>query len=209
MTDLESGANQTNIRIAWQAVLPEGPGPTVYTVSYSNGVTAGTVPGCQRLAALTCTHAGVPYDGLTYTYTVVAANQPGERARQPLGAECRHLHRGGRPPGGLGRLPGLRHRQQPGGGGAATPCPTRAARPARSTSWSAGWSAEDVPQQTGATRTASRRPSNEQPYPVQLRVCNEKAPAGCTLSGVQNVQTYGRLDGDAQRHRRPVVNGKT
>ena len=30
---------------------------------------------------------------------------------------------------------------------------------------------------------------------MQLRVCNEEAPAGCTLSGVQNVQTYGRLDG--------------
>ena len=64
VTDLESGANQTNIRIAWQAVLPEGPGPTVYTVSYTNGVTSGAVPGCQRLASLTCTHAGVPYDGL-------------------------------------------------------------------------------------------------------------------------------------------------
>ena len=41
VTDLESGANQTNLRIAWQAVLPEGPGPTVYTVSYTNGVTVG------------------------------------------------------------------------------------------------------------------------------------------------------------------------
>ena len=45
------------------------------------------------------------------------------------------------------------------------------------------------------TRTRVPTPSNEQPYQVQLRVCNEEAPAGCTLSGVQNVQTYGRLDG--------------
>ena len=81
VTDLESGANQTSIRIAWQAVLPEGPGPTVYTVSYTNGVSVRDGPGCQRLASLTCTHAGVPYDGLTYTYTVVAA-QP---ARRPAG----------------------------------------------------------------------------------------------------------------------------
>ena len=27
VTDLEAGANQTSLRIAWQAVLPEGPGP--------------------------------------------------------------------------------------------------------------------------------------------------------------------------------------
>ena len=76
MTDLQSGANQTDVRIGWQAVQPEGPGPAVYTVTYSNGQTSGAVPGCQKLASLTCTHSGLPYDGLTYTYRVVAANQP-------------------------------------------------------------------------------------------------------------------------------------
>ena len=51
-------------------------------------------------------------------------------------------------------------------------------------------------------------PSNEQPYPVQLRVCNEKAPAGCTLSGQQNVQSYGRLEGMLNDIGAPTVNGK-
>ena len=110
VTDLESGANQTNIRIAWQAVLPEGPGPTVYTVSYTNGVTSGAVPGCQRLASLTCTHAGVPYDGLTYTYTVVAANQPGDqpgkRSQPSPGTSIEAVGR----PAHWGRLPRRRHR---------------------------------------------------------------------------------------------------
>ena len=80
VTDLEAGANQTALRIAWGAVLPEGPGPTVYTVSYTNGSSSGVVPGCQKMASLTCTHSGVPYDGLIYTYTVVAANSPSDSA---------------------------------------------------------------------------------------------------------------------------------
>ena len=210
VTDLESGANQTNIRIAWQAVLPEGPGPTVYTVSYTNGVTSGAVPGCQRLASLTCTHAGVPYDGLTYTYTVVAANQPGDqpgkRSQPSPGTSIEAVgrpadwgavpgRRDGDSPGGRGPLhgPGLARLDEQGGdpGG-------RGSQPHAST------------QQTGTnTQPASPRPSNEQPYQVQLRVCNEEAPAGCTLSGVQNVQTYGRLDGMLNDIGPPSVNGKT
>ncbi len=64
-------------------------------------------------------------------------------------------------------------------------------------------------QQTGANVTRISTPSNEQPYPVQLRVCNEKAPAGCTLSAVQNVQSYGRLDGMLSDIGAPAVNGKS
>ena len=63
-------------------------------------------------------------------------------------------------------------------------------------------------QQTGPITTRIQMPSNEQPYPVQLRVCNKKAPAGCTLSGQQNVQSYGRLDGSSTTSVAPVVNGK-
>ena len=117
-------------------MLPEGPGPTVYTVSYTNGVTSGTVPGCQRLASLTCTHAGVPYDGLTYTYTVVAANQPGDqpgkRSDPSAGTSIEAVGR----PAAWGAFQVYADRQQPGGGGPATRCRTRAARPARSrSSW--------------------------------------------------------------------------
>ena len=128
--------NQTDMRIAWQAVLPEGPGPTVYTVTYTNGVTAGGVPGCQRIASLTCTHAGVPYDGLTYTYT--------RRGRQPAGRagnrRCPARARRSRPSAGPPR--GARSRWSPPAPArrprSPTRCPTPAARPARSTSWSPG-----------------------------------------------------------------------
>jgi hypothetical protein len=55
--------------------------------------------------------------------------------------------------------------------------------------------------------TKVNMPSNEQPYAVELRVCNEKAPAGCTLSGAKPAQSYGPL-GDALLDVRPVVDGK-
>ncbi len=118
VTDLEAGPNQTSLRIAWQGVLPEGAGPTVYTVTYTNGVTSGPVPGCQKLASLTCTHGGVPYDGLTYTYTIVAANQPpgraGNRSAPSAGTSIEAVGR----PAAWGSVRGGSHRQQPRGRGA-------------------------------------------------------------------------------------------
>jgi hypothetical protein len=205
VTDLQSGANQTDVRIGWQAVQPEGPGPAVYTVTYSNGQTSGAVPGCQKLASLTCTHSGLPYDGLTYTYRVVAANQP---------------------PGEPG------NRSAPSEGGSVA----LVGRPAAWTDWSVaptgtsqqlqvtytvpdsrgtvsnvdvlvGGVAHAFPNQTGQNTVRVPTPSNEQAYNVELRVCNEKAPAGCTLSGVKSAQSYGPL-GDALGEIRPVVNGK-
>lgn len=208
VTDLESGATQTNIRIAWQAVLPEGPGPAVYTVSYTNGVSSGTVPGCQRLASLTCTHAGVPYDGLTYTYRVVAANSPeGEPGKRSVPSAGTSIEAVGRPAQwGPFELIGT---------GASQEAQVRYTVPDSRGSTSkveilvAGSVVKTFGQQTGTNVTRFQTPGNEQPYQVQLRVCNEKAPAGCTASGVQNVQTYGRLDGMLNDIGAPVVNGKT
>jgi hypothetical protein len=40
-------------------------------------------------------------------------------------------------------------------------------------------------------------------------VCNEEAPAGCTLSAVANVQSYGRLDGMLDDVGPPALNGRT
>ncbi|MBD3924932.1 fibronectin type III domain-containing protein [Nocardioides cavernae] len=208
VTDLESGAQQTSIRVAWQAVPPEGPGPTVYTVSYNNGVTSGTVPGCQRLASLTCTHAGVPYEGLTYTYTVVAANQPGdEPGKRSQPSPGTPIEAVGRPaPWGSFELIGT---------GASQEAQVRYTVPdSRGTTSKveilvAGSVVKTFGRQTGTNVTRFQSPGNEQPYQVQLRVCNEDAPAGCTLSGVQNVQTYGRLDGMLNDLGAPAVSGKT
>lgn len=207
VADLEAGANQTNLRISWQAVLPEGPGPTIYTVSYTNGVTAGAVPGCQRLASLTCTHTGVPYDGLTYTYTVVASNQPGdEPGNRSLPSAGTSIEAVGRP-AAWGAFEAV-------GTGTSQEAEVRYTVPdsrgdvSRVDILVAGSVVRTFPQQTGTNVQRIPTPGNEQPYPVQLRVCNEDAPVGCTLSGQQNVQSYGRLDG-ALGSIQPIVNGRS
>lgn len=207
VTDLESGANQTSIRIAWQAVLPEGPGPTVYTVSYSNGVTAGVVPGCQRLASLTCTHAGVPYDGLTYTYTVVSANQPGDqpgkRSQPSAGTSIEAV---GRPaPWGAFDVYPTGNSQE---AEVRYTVPDSRGDVSKVDILVAGGVVRTIPQQTGTNTQRIPTPSNEQAYSVQLRVCNEDAPVGCTLSGVQNVQSFGRLDSSLASIQ-PIVNGRS
>ncbi|HEX5917617.1 MAG TPA: fibronectin type III domain-containing protein [Nocardioides sp.] len=208
VTDLEAGADQTDIRIAWQAVLPEGPGPTVYTVAYSNGRTSGSVPGCQRLASLTCTHADVPYDGLTYTYTVVAANQPGDQpGKRSAPSVATAIEAVGRPAQwapfsavatGASQEIQLQYT-----------VPDSRGSVSKVEILVAGGVNKTFEQQTGTTTQRIQVPSNEAPYPVQLRVCNEDAPAGCTLSGVLNVQSYGRLDGALDDVGPASLNGKT
>ena len=208
VTDLEAGANQTDVRITWQGVLPEGPGPTVYTVSYDNGNTSAAVPGCQKLASLTCTHDNVPYDGLTYTYRVVAANQPtDEPGNRSAASEPTSIEAVGRP-AQWGAF-------SAGATGASQEVQLQYTVPdSRGTTSKVeilvgGVVTKSFAQQTGTNTTRILVPSNEQPYPVQLRVCNEKAPTGCTLSGVQNVQSYGRLEGMLSGISDPSVSGKT
>ena len=208
VTDLESGANQTDVRIGWQSVLPEGPGPTAYTVTYSNGSSSGAVPGCQKLVSLTCTHAGVPYDGLTYTYRVVAANQPpNEPGNRSQPSEGTSIEAVGRPaqwgpfeayPTGNNQEIQLRYT-----------VPDSRGDTSKVEILVGGLVAKTFNQQTGTNVTRVPTPNNEQAFPVQLRVCNEKAPAGCTLSGQQSVQSYGRLDGMLDDIADPAVSGKS
>ena len=194
VTDLEAGANQTNLRIAWQAVLPEGPGPTAYTVTYSNGATTGACRAARSSSSLTCTHSGVPYDGLTYTYRVVAANQPvGEPGNRSLPSEGTAIEAVGRPAAwGAFQACATGNSQE---AELQYTVPDSRGTTSRVEILVGGLVAKSFTQQTGTNTTRVPVPSNEQPYPVQLRVCNENAPAGCTLSGQQNVQSYGRLDG--------------
>jgi hypothetical protein len=203
VTDLEAGANQTNLRVAWQAVLPEGPGPTSYTVNYTNGVTGGAVPGCQKLVALTCTHTGVPYDGQTYTYTVVAANAGNNRSQPSAGTGIEAV---GRPAswGSYTAVPTGNNQEVQ----LQYTVPDSRGTTSRVDILVGGVVAKFFNQQTGTNTTRVPVPSNEQPFQVQLRVCNEKAPAGCTLSGPQNVQSYGPLSGMLNEISLAGVNGK-
>ncbi len=58
--------------VAWNAVSPNGPGPTSYTVSRSGGGQAKTV--CAAVTGTTCTDDQLDNDGTTYSYRVTAAN---------------------------------------------------------------------------------------------------------------------------------------
>jgi hypothetical protein len=49
------------------------------------------------------------------------------------------------------------------------------------------------PDQVGTNTVTVTTPNNDQAFPIELRVCNEKAPAGCTLSGAKPAQSYGPL----------------
>ncbi len=206
VVDLEAGPNQTNLRITWQAVLPEGPGPTLYTVNYTNGSTSGAVPGCQKTASLTCTHSGVPYDGLVYTYTIVASNQPlaepGNRSQPSAGTSIEAV---GRPAQwGAFQVGATGNSQE---ADITYTVPDSRGNESRVDILVGGLVVRTFPQQTGLNNTRIPTPGNEQPYPVQLRVCNEDAPVGCTLSGQQNVQTYGPLNNALNDIGPAVVNG--
>jgi hypothetical protein len=207
VSDLEAGTSQTNIRIAWQAVLPEGPGPTAYTVSYTTGGDSRPVPGCQRLASLSCTHTGVPYDGQTYSYTVVAANQPvGEPGKRSQPSAPTAIQAVGRPAAWgsfQATATGANQEIQ-----LQYTVPDSRGSTSRVDILVGGGIARNYPQQTGTNAPRVQVPDNLQAYPVQLRVCNEDAPAGCTLSGVVNVQTYGPLQSDHLASIQPVPDGR-
>ncbi len=159
---------------------PEGPGTHGLHVSYTNGSSSGVVPGCQKIASLTCTHTGVPYDGLVYTYTVVAANSARRRCRQPVAAQCGYRHRGrgsARPPGGA--CTAVATGNEPGGAAPVHRAGLPRHRRAGSRSSSAGWSYRSLQQQTGSNVTTRVQvPSNEQSSPGPAARVQREGPGG-------------------------------
>ena len=97
VADLESGADRASVRITWPSTLPEGPGPTVYTVSYSTGSGALDVPGCVKVQALTCVHSGIGWTTAGPTPT------PCGRTTSPRLRPVSPPRSGGGPTGGVGR----------------------------------------------------------------------------------------------------------
>lgn len=202
VTDLITGANQTSTRISWGAVSPEGPGPTVYTVTYNNGSKDIAVPGCQKTPNLTCTHAGLTYDGLTYTYRVTAANAGNNRSPASVGTAISLV---GRPaPWSDWSVAATGVSQQ-------LEVSYTVPDPRGSTSnvevLVGGVVRGSYPNQTGYNTVEVATLDNERLYDVVLRVCNEKAPAGCTVSDAKQAQSYGPLN-DVISEIRPVVSGK-
>ena len=206
VTDQNTGPETTTVRIAWSETSPEGPAPTLYTAYVSvNGGAPRALPGCQRVRVTACTDTR-SYDGSVYTYTVRAQNSP---SPEPPSVS----------PPSLGATFDA------------------VGRPAQWGSWSwvaTGNNQEvqlsytvpdsrgDVSRleilvdgvvkpfgtQRGSAVTRVLVGSNEGPHSVALRVCNEKAPAGCTTSQAQTVQSYGPLTTSLNELGDPQVNGK-
>ena len=190
VVDRQSGADQTSVTATWTSTLAEGPAPTLYTLAYSlEGGPLTTVPGCSRIQSVTCTHAGVPYTGDTYSYVVRAHNIENS---SPFSSAVAFDAIG-----------------KPAAWAPITVTPTGVDNQARVTG--------TAPQSRGSVSRAAilvdggvaweaavpagaiinelvNTPSNSTAYPVQMRLCNEKAATvGCSFSDPKAVQTYGPL----------------
>jgi hypothetical protein len=204
VADLESGVERTSVRITWPATLPEGPAPTLYTVSYATDAGAQVVPGCSRVQATTCVHSGLDYDGTVYAYSVRAHNSdntsgPSQPTTfQAVGKPAQWGAWSVAPTGADQQV-----RVQ-----AAAPDPRgRTARAAILVNGQVVWENTVTPGQ-GISEVVST-PGNGTPAQVQLRMCNEfAAQGGCTSSDTKVVQTYGPLRSSHLYSVTPVVNGK-
>ncbi|HXH76900.1 Ig-like domain-containing protein [Nocardioides sp.] len=186
--DQQSGVQSTNINAIWTATAPEGPAPTLYSLSYSaNGGPMVTVPGCGRIQATSCTHSGVVYDGTNYNYYVQAHNAENTSVASapfPIDATGKPANWGAWTVGPTGQDTMVR---------VTATAPEPRGELAQASILVAGQVVWTLRVQTGAViNEVVRTPSNEEGYPVQLRMCNENAArVGCSFSDVKSVQAYG------------------
>jgi hypothetical protein len=59
------------VTVSWNAVAPNGPGPTTYTVVRTGN---GTLTLCANVTATSCPDDDIANDGTVYTYTLTASN---------------------------------------------------------------------------------------------------------------------------------------
>ncbi|WP_162794346.1 Ig-like domain-containing protein [Nocardioides houyundeii] len=190
-TDQQTGKSSTAVLLQWNAVLPEGPGPTTYSVSARVAGGAPVVlPGCSRIEANSCRQLDVPYDGRTWEYTVQAHNAGGNTS--PVSAPVVFEAIG--VPSAWGEWSGSATGRD---NELALSYSVPEARGALSQvsvlvngvvigSWN----------ETGARSRTINVPDNLSAHSVALRLCNENAAkVGCTTSGVKFLQSYGPLTG--------------
>ena len=201
VTDQQSSKDSTTVRVDWADTLPEGPGPTTYTV-YAKRSDAAAVPvsGCVRIVAVACQHYGLAYDGSTIDYTVVAYNQPGNSSQASQAVRFEAI---GKPAAWSGWS------WQPTGqdNTATINYVVPDSRGAQSNVYIL---VDGVPRYTfnnafGARTHQFQVDSNERSFGVSLRVCNENADrGGCTDSDGQRVQTYGPLSDGSIKTLTPI-----
>ncbi len=191
VADLESGVERTSVRVTWPATLPEGPGPTLYTVAYSTPSGTQNVPGCSRVQATTCVHSGLDYNGTVYSYSVRAHN-----VENTSGPSAPATFQAVGKPAGWGAWSvtptGVNQRVQ-----VQAVAPDARGKTSRAAILVGGqvvWENNVVAGQ-GISEVVNT-PDNASAHQVQLRMCNEyAAQGGCTSSDTKTVQSYGPLNG--------------
>ncbi|MCW2833011.1 MAG: hypothetical protein JWN68_964 [Nocardioides sp.] len=188
--DRQSGVQSTDLNASWTATAAEGPGATLYSLSYSaNGGPITPVPGCGRIEATTCTHSGVVYDGTNYSYYVQAHNEQNTSVMSipfAFDATGKPANWGAWSLGSTGQDSQLQ---------VVATAPEPRGEVARAAILVGGQVVWELALRPGAIiNEMVSTPSNEAVYPVQLRMCNEHAArVGCSFSDVKSVQSYGPL----------------
>jgi hypothetical protein len=206
-TDLNTGNAATTVRVSWTDTAANGPGPTLYTVYVSvDGAAARTVPGCDRISATTCNDAR-EYDGTSYVYSVRASNQPTPEKPNFSPLSTGALFEAVGKPAVWGtwswRATGASQEIE-----VSYTVPESRGDASRVEVLVDGGVAKTFSEQRGAATTRVLVAGNEEPHSVALRVCNERAPTGCTTSNSQQVQSYGPLGGMLDPIGDPAVSGK-
>ncbi|QBX54726.1 hypothetical protein EXE58_04090 [Nocardioides seonyuensis] len=206
-TDLSTGNAKTTVRVSWTGTSPEGPGPVVYTVYVSReGGSPREVPGCVRIQATSCNDAR-DYDGLDYTYTVRAQNSPSPEKPNTSPMSQGRLFEAVGKPAAWGNwswtATGTSQEIQ-----VSFTVPESRGQVSRVEILVNGSSVKTFANQTGSTTTRFEVGSNDAAWRVELRVCNEHAPTGCTTSPFQDVQSYGSLTSSLDDIPAAQVNGK-
>lgn len=203
--DNQTGVSTTSVTTTWNSTLPEGPGPTTYTVSYSvNGGAARPVPGCVKIQSLSCTQGGLSYDGSGYTYSVQAHNVSNTSAPTTgptldlVGKPANWGSWQAVPTGQDNMIRVTGTVPEPRGSSAQAQILVAGQRV-----WRLGVSAGTI------INEVVRTPDNAMAYDVQLVLCNENAAkVGCTMSDPKSVQSYGPLTRNHLADPTATVDGK-
>ncbi|WP_185994692.1 fibronectin type III domain-containing protein [Nocardioides campestrisoli] len=198
LRDLQTGERETALRLDWNGTLPEGPGPTTYTVRATVAGQTVTLPECRQIEATTCRHAGIPYDGRVWSYTVVAQNAPGKTSSPGSPEQFAAVG----VPEGWGNwtwdATGVDNQIRL---GYQVPLPRGAQ--SNVTVLVNGVPAGPPTQERGVRSRTVTLPSNTTTHKVVLQLCNEQDK--CSTSNPQDAQSYGPLTNEMVRVTPSVV----
>lgn len=198
ITTTPSASSSAVVRVSWDAVDANGPGPVRYRVIASPAADGGACTQDPRgITGTSCTFSGIAYDGTTYSFKVEAmtpglnGNVPGGQPRTATGAPTSWKAVGIPAPWGSWRISPTGNDNQvridqysvpPSHGGVTTLKVYR------------GSQLIDTPADPSGPLLEST-PDNDQAYAFHLEVCNENDQ--CSKSSTQSVTSYGPLgDGD-------------